>query len=115
MAHECTFCSRRGAVPRPYNLLMNNGAAAGQDIPHAHLHVTPRSTGDGYYRVGGAAEVLDDGEAAALGTLLRETARQVPLRVIAISGPGARRSGRAGRWTPRNVGPLPGAGPGPPR
>ena len=64
--------------PDGYNLLTNNGAAAGQDIPHAHLHVTPRSTGDGYYRVGGAAEVLGDEEAAALGSLLREIARQVP-------------------------------------
>jgi histidine triad (HIT) family protein len=36
-----------------YNLLMNNGVAAGQDVHHAHLHITPRSPGDGYYAFGG--------------------------------------------------------------
>jgi len=30
------------------NLLMSNGAAADQGVPHAHLHVIPRATGDGY-------------------------------------------------------------------
>jgi diadenosine tetraphosphate (Ap4A) HIT family hydrolase len=28
------------------NLGLNNGAAAGQTVPHAHLHVIPRYTGD---------------------------------------------------------------------
>lgn len=30
-----------------YNLLQNNGAAAGQVIPHVHLHVIPRWSTDG--------------------------------------------------------------------
>lgn len=29
------------------NVLMNNGSAAGQLVPHAHFHVIPRKTGDG--------------------------------------------------------------------
>jgi histidine triad (HIT) family protein len=29
------------------NLLMNNGAAADQEISHAHIHVIPRYEGDG--------------------------------------------------------------------
>lgn len=56
-----------------YNLLVNNGAAAGQDVFHAHLHITPRSIGDGYYEFSGNHRVLSESEASALGTLLRET------------------------------------------
>ncbi len=29
------------------NIGMNNGEAAGQEVPHAHLHVIPRYKGDG--------------------------------------------------------------------
>lgn len=30
-----------------FNLVQNNGAAAGQSVFHLHLHVIPRRTGDG--------------------------------------------------------------------
>jgi len=30
-----------------FNLLLSNGACAGQVVPHAHLHVIPRSNDDG--------------------------------------------------------------------
>ena len=30
-----------------YNVLINSGAAAGQEVPHAHAHVIPRYAGDG--------------------------------------------------------------------
>lgn len=30
-----------------YNVLQNNGAAAGQEVPHVHFHIIPRSAGDG--------------------------------------------------------------------
>jgi len=30
------------------NLFLSNGTVAGQEVPHAHLHLTPRFTGDGY-------------------------------------------------------------------
>ena len=30
-----------------FNLLLSNGACAGQVVPHAHLHVVPRSPTDG--------------------------------------------------------------------
>ncbi|MCX6777397.1 MAG: HIT family protein [Candidatus Micrarchaeota archaeon] len=31
-----------------FNLAMNNGRAAAQLVPHAHLHIMPRFTGDGF-------------------------------------------------------------------
>lgn len=30
-----------------YNLLQNNGAASGQEVPHVHFHIIPRVPGDG--------------------------------------------------------------------
>src|SRR4051794_34309974 len=71
-AHRWATVLVEAVHPDGYNLLMNNGAAAGQDVFHAHLHITPRSTGDGYYRYGGKHQVLADGDALALRDLLRE-------------------------------------------
>ncbi len=33
-----------------YNVLCNNGRAAGQVVHHVHFHVIPRTTGDGVFR-----------------------------------------------------------------
>lgn len=39
---------KRGAVPCDgVTFSLADGAAAGQDVPHSHLHVIPRRTGDG--------------------------------------------------------------------
>ncbi len=32
-----------------YNLLCNNGRAAGQLIEHIHFHIVPRNNGDGLF------------------------------------------------------------------
>ena len=32
-----------------YNLLCNNGRAAGQLVDHVHFHIIPRNTGDGVF------------------------------------------------------------------
>lgn len=32
---------------RAYNILQNNGAASGQEVPHVHFHIIPRVPGDG--------------------------------------------------------------------
>ena len=30
-----------------YNLIVNNGPLAGQEVPHVHFHIVPRRAGDG--------------------------------------------------------------------
>jgi histidine triad (HIT) family protein len=30
-----------------YNLIVNNGPLAGQEVPHVHFHIVPRKEGDG--------------------------------------------------------------------
>jgi len=32
--------------PDGYNIGINNGQAAGQTVPHLHIHLIPRSNGD---------------------------------------------------------------------
>ena len=52
------------------NIMINNSPASGQEVPHLHIHVIPRKTGDG------KTPKLDkttyeDGEAAKYGEALR--------------------------------------------
>jgi histidine triad (HIT) family protein len=49
-----------------YNLIQSNGAAAGQEVLHFHLHVIPRGPGDGLkfwkpqkYELGQAEDILN--------------------------------------------------------
>jgi histidine triad (HIT) family protein len=62
---EIALCGRRvaaalkrGAVPCDgITLSLADGAAAGQDVPHAHLHVIPRLATDGFgWRAAGRLE-----------------------------------------------------------
>jgi len=41
----------RAFSPDGLNLWQSNGEAAGQEVPHVHLHVAPRRFGDGMLRV----------------------------------------------------------------
>ena len=58
---------KRGAVPcEGITLSLADGAAAGQDVPHTHLHVIPRRTTDGFgWRVAGRLEQRGDLDAIA--------------------------------------------------
>jgi histidine triad (HIT) family protein len=42
---------RQAFAPDGLNLWQSNGDAAGQEVPHVHLHVQPRRVGDGLLRV----------------------------------------------------------------
>lgn len=55
--------SRLDAEFRPvaYNLGINDGTAAGQTVPHLHMHVIPRYAGDIADPRGGIRWVLPDG------------------------------------------------------
>lgn len=46
-AKRVALALRAALAPDGFNLLQANGAAAFQSVPHFHLHVIPRWTGDG--------------------------------------------------------------------
>lgn len=46
--------------PDGYNVGINNGAAAGQTVPHVHIHVIPRYDGDVEDPRGGVRWVIPD-------------------------------------------------------
>jgi histidine triad (HIT) family protein len=43
-----TAAIRRVTGCEDYNIVVNSGAAAGQDEPHYHVHIIPRRHGDGF-------------------------------------------------------------------
>ncbi|HOE89936.1 MAG: HIT family protein [Spirochaetales bacterium] len=51
------------------NVVINNGEASGQEIPHLHLHIIPRYADDGK-RLTFPKAHYDEGEIAALGKRL---------------------------------------------
>ena len=46
-AQRVALALKRALAPNGLNLLQANGAAAFQSVPHFHLHLVPRWTGDG--------------------------------------------------------------------
>jgi histidine triad (HIT) family protein len=46
-AQRVAHALRAGLAPDGLNILQANGAAAFQSVPHLHLHLIPRWTGDG--------------------------------------------------------------------
>jgi histidine triad (HIT) family protein len=54
-----------GAGASGLNLGMNNGADAGQLVPHAHLHIIPRFEGDGLHHWPHREVTKDDLQATA--------------------------------------------------
>ncbi len=46
--------------PNGYNIGINDGPAAGQTVPHLHVHLIPRYTGDSIEARGGVRWVLPE-------------------------------------------------------
>jgi histidine triad (HIT) family protein len=50
VAQATARCNRcLGTHLEGFNFMISDGAIAGQDVPHAHLHLVPRSAGDGLH------------------------------------------------------------------
>lgn len=53
------------------NIMQNNGAASGQEVPHIHVHVIPRFEGDGHHWNWNAKKYDDFDEMAELAQKLK--------------------------------------------
>lgn len=54
-----------------FNLLMNNGQVAGQEVPHAHLHIIPRFVDDKVL-LGASQKQYQGGELAEMQAKIQE-------------------------------------------
>lgn len=63
---------REGVKADGINIGMNNGAAAGQEISHAHIHIMPRFKNDGH--IHWSKRPYEEGEMEAVAEKLRELA-----------------------------------------
>ena len=54
------------------NIMQNNGTAAGQEVPHIHVHVIPRFEGDGHHWNWNAKKYGDFDEMAELADKMRK-------------------------------------------
>ena len=54
------------------NIMQNNGTAAGQEVPHIHVHVIPRFDDDGHHWNWNAKKYDDFEEMAGLAAKLRD-------------------------------------------
>jgi histidine triad (HIT) family protein len=66
---KMTLIIKRSLGYEATNLMLNNGVAAGQVIPHVHFHVIPRKAGDGYEQWHG--KDYGDGQAAEIAGKIR--------------------------------------------
>jgi diadenosine tetraphosphate (Ap4A) HIT family hydrolase len=48
-AHTVSAAIRKSGIPCDgINFVVSDGRAAGQEVPHVHMHLIPRLSGDGY-------------------------------------------------------------------
>lgn len=60
LLHEARAVLEREHVPDGFNVGINDGAAAGQTIPHLHIHLIPRYQGDQTDPRGGIRWIFPD-------------------------------------------------------
>ena len=49
VAKQVAAAQMNGLGASGVNIIQNNGKAAGQEVPHIHVHVIPRFEGDGHH------------------------------------------------------------------
>lgn len=72
MVQRVAAAQRRGLKADGVNVHQANGAAAGQVVPHVHVHVIPRFNGDGHRWNWTSTRYADDAEMAATAARIRE-------------------------------------------
>jgi histidine triad (HIT) family protein len=71
VAKKIAVAVKAAVAAEGVNISMNNGAAAGQEVFHAHIHVIPRFADDGGY-LGRHEPYASDAEADAIAGKIRE-------------------------------------------
>jgi len=62
----------KALAPENYDLLMQNGKLAGQEVMHAHLHVIPRTDSAGLRKSGWSSITVSKEELAKLAEQIRK-------------------------------------------
>lgn len=60
-----------------FNLTMNNGEVAGQEVFHAHLHIIPRHKDDGAFAAAQRCDCYEENEAHALATQISSALSEI--------------------------------------
>ena len=71
MAKRVAQAQMNGLGADGVNIMQNNGAAAGQEVPHIHVHVIPRFADDGHHWNWHPKKYNDLDEMAGLADKLR--------------------------------------------
>lgn len=71
MAKRVARAQMNGLGADGVNIVQNNGMAAGQEVPHIHLHVIPRFAGDGHHWNWNAKKYDDPAEMTRLADKMR--------------------------------------------
>ena len=64
--------------PAGVNIIQNNGAAAGQQVPHVHFHIIPRVEGDGVIQPWKNIEV-NEKQADEIQSVIQSTMKPVSI------------------------------------
>ena len=71
VAKQISKAQMNGLGADGVNIMQNNGTAAGQEVPHIHVHVIPRFSDDGHHWNWNAKKYDDFDEMAELAEKLR--------------------------------------------